>query len=246
MSSTNRGGKRSPADNYPTPSFCVHRLLERVELPGGLWYEPCAGEGAIIEAVNQVRDDVEWRATELRENGHEELVRRHGRLPGFRANCGDALDPYPFDRSDPVKVVITNPPFSIAFELLNHEMREHPDAMIALLLRINFWGSKKRQPFFEKFPADTFILPNRPSFRGAGTTDSIEYAWFIWPGQPRMREFGKVAVLALTARDEQATPLITGEEFADEPETPSCNDEEPWSGPHDGDVWTKEETEEYS
>jgi hypothetical protein len=44
MSSTNRGAAREPADNYPTPSWCVRRLLEAVELPPGRWLEPACGE----------------------------------------------------------------------------------------------------------------------------------------------------------------------------------------------------------
>lgn len=214
MSSTNRGNERSPADNYPTPTFCIDRLLEAVSLPGGVWYEPCAGEGAIIQAVNDRRSDVQWRAVEYRQAGHEELCRR---LPGVVAVCGDALDPYPFLSEFPLgqpQVVITNPPFSIAFELLQHLMREHPEAHIAFLLRINFWGSKKRHDFFTKYPPDTYVLPNRPSFKGAGTTDSIEYAWFVWPPSPRAREFGKIKVLGLTSRTAQATSPVTGEEFA--------------------------------
>jgi len=219
MSSTNRGGQRSPSDNYPTPTFCVHRLLEGAELPGGLWYEPCAGEGAIIAAVNEVRNDVQWVANEIRKGGHHELMRRLGHLPSFQANCGDALDDFAFpDRK--VDVVITNPPFFLAMELIQTLMRQFPHAHVVQLLRMNFWGTKKRQPFFEKYPPDMYVLPNRPSFKGEGKTDSIEYAWFVWEPAPRAREFGRVKVLPLTHRADQATPAITGTEFVDSTETP--------------------------
>ena len=52
MSSTHRGAERRPADFYATPHWTVRRLLEALPLPGGVWFEPCAGEGDIIKAVN--------------------------------------------------------------------------------------------------------------------------------------------------------------------------------------------------
>jgi len=66
VSSTNRGnGKRSATDFYPTPPWCVHRLLDRLALPGGRWFEPRAGQGAIISAVNGARTDVTWSSSKL-------------------------------------------------------------------------------------------------------------------------------------------------------------------------------------
>ena len=43
----------------------MHRLLEKLALPGGNWFEPGAGEGNLIKAVN--RNDINWTALELRE-----------------------------------------------------------------------------------------------------------------------------------------------------------------------------------
>ena len=48
MSATNRGAVRNEHDFYPTPAWCVHRLLEAVPLPAGRWLEPCVGDGAKI------------------------------------------------------------------------------------------------------------------------------------------------------------------------------------------------------
>ena len=79
MSSTNRGGKRQDLDVYPTPAWVVDRLLEVVDFPGGRWLEPCAGDGAIMRAVNAWRADVRWDACEL------------------RAECTPALDASPVE-----------------------------------------------------------------------------------------------------------------------------------------------------
>ncbi len=65
MSATNRGRQRSPADDHPTPEWCVRRLVEAVDLPGSRWLEPAAGDGAIVRAVGRV--DVAWDLWEVRE-----------------------------------------------------------------------------------------------------------------------------------------------------------------------------------
>jgi hypothetical protein len=46
MSATNRGAVRRADDYYATPAWCVRALLASVQLPGGRWLEPAAGDGA--------------------------------------------------------------------------------------------------------------------------------------------------------------------------------------------------------
>jgi len=41
---------RRPLDFYQTPASAVHELLQRVQITG-LVYEPCAGDGAIVRAL---------------------------------------------------------------------------------------------------------------------------------------------------------------------------------------------------
>jgi len=75
MSATGRGRERDEHDFYETPAWCVHRLLEAVpQLPGGAWLEPCAGKGAIIRAVNEVRKDpIHWTAVEIDPSHRDDL-----------------------------------------------------------------------------------------------------------------------------------------------------------------------------
>ena len=213
MSSTNRGGKRSEADWYSTPPWCTHRLLEKCDLPGGIWYEPCAGEGAIIQAVKlslvqpggcdagMSHTPVKWYANELREDA-EPLLKKwvSPELTTFGDYLDEALKTPP---SEEVRVVITNPPFRIAYEVLQRSLAGFPNAHVALLLRLNFWGSVKRRRFLATFPADTYVMPNRPDFIGHGKTDSPEYAWFVWPPSPRRREAGIIKVLGETSLEER-------------------------------------------
>ncbi|APR81061.1 Phage protein [Minicystis rosea] len=193
MSSTNRGGTRNPADFYPTPRWCVLRALEEMALPGGEWIEPCAGDGAIVRAVQQARADVSWQAVELRETCRPLLEKS---LSGKgRVVCTDFFDWDPARRFD---VLFTNPPYSLAEQFLEKGLSIASN--VVLLLRLNFLASARRAELMRRRAPDVYVLPNRPSFSGQGT-DSVEYAWFHWPPEHRRR--GSMVVLPSSSIDER-------------------------------------------
>lgn len=203
MSSTNRGAKRNDADNYPTPTWCVGRFLEAVDLPGGNWMEPSAGEGALIAAVQSIRSDVTWTANELRNacaGRLQDLL-----YPSERVSIGSFLDLQPDPRHTP-DVVISNPPFSLAMDFINHALSFQ--ASVVMLLRLNFFGTLGRAEFLQGHTPDVYVLPDRPSFTGKGT-DSIEYAWFVWPG-PGERRQGTIKMLATTPSQEKKSDPVKG------------------------------------
>ncbi len=191
MSATARSEVRVALDVYPTPAWCVHRLLEQVELPGGHWCEPCAGDGAILSAVRDVRGDVTWSAVEIRPECRAALEAR-----GAATQVADALScPWRLGPG-PLVIVLTNPPYSLAEAFLAKALREA--RTVAFLLRLDFLGSERRARLLRATPPDVYVLPNRPSFV-AGKTDNCEYAWLVW-GQPRDRAHGRIAVLPPTER----------------------------------------------
>lgn len=206
MSSTNRGGKRTPADNYPTPRWATIRLLERLpELAiCRQWLEPCAGEGAIIAAVNEFAEPVEhfvrpeWTAIEIRPEA-EDVLSRH--VPASNIIFDDYLTVTGLAEPE---VVISNPPFRIAYEVIQRSLHFR-NAEVIMLLRINFLASVKRHKFMQKYPPDVYVLPNRPDFKAHGKTDSIEYAWYHWPKGRRRRECGRIYVLDETPLEERRT-----------------------------------------
>lgn len=217
---------------YPTPAWAVHRLLERADfLQPGLWLEPCAGYGAIIRAVaadERFLGTVTWAAVEIRPEVegllHESF--RLARAPG-PAVIADFL------RMDHeavaaelrgCKVVLTNPPFSLAEQFLFRCAQVAPDAHVCFLLRSNFIGSERRAEWMRDHMPDSYQLPQRPSFRDdddAGGTDSAEYTWLVWePGAlESIRRRGHVELLGPTPRDvrrrdrEEAKALLAGVEF---------------------------------
>ena len=196
MSSTGRGSDRKAFDFYSTPAWCVQRLVDRIRLPGdphGYWLEPCAGNGAIPMAMSPRR----WVLNEIRESERCTLESL-GLGPVTIGDYGN------LDTGDlKISAIITNPPFSIAFDLLQWCLEKYPTAILILLQRLNFIGSQKRFAEFSRRMPDIYVLPNRPAFGGmAGKTDSIEYAWFVW--WPGLRSGnGGIQLLDLTTKEER-------------------------------------------
>lgn len=205
MSATNRGGKRSPADNYPTLPFCIHRIIEALDLPRGRWYEPCAGEGMLIHAVQDKLAGIEWFANEPR----VEALRLLSELvPTSRITQSDylRLEAGP----DDISVVITNPPFRIAEDFIHKTLAMFPRAHVVVLLRLEFIApaskNNRRHKLMTTYAPDIYVLPNRPGFREdtgkrtpkKGSSDASEYCWICWRPVPRARQFGTYRILPIT------------------------------------------------
>lgn len=209
MSAAGRGAVRAPRDYYPTPAWCVHRLLDRVgtellrtrsvnadPFAPPLWLEPCVGSGAIVDAVD---DWVSARSPRLNPSWSLVDLRPKTKRPSIRANYlkveGGAAN---FD------VSITNPPFNLA-EAFQAKMRREA-RVAALLLRLNFLGSIERAAGLQADMPDVFVLPNRPKFgrnkRGKVASDVTEYAWFVFGLSPCRTRSGRVEVLDVTPEHE--------------------------------------------
>lgn len=198
MSSTNRGSKRSEADFYETPAWCVEWLLKEWQpeyrcvgdVPRIL--EPCAGRGAIIRAYQDAGlRGVKWTANE-NDQERAEAVLRSGLTAKHLCFTSDFLTwPRDFVPSTRFDYILTNPPFSLAEEFVRKSLGLAD--VVIMLLRLNFLGSQKRAPFLRSNMPDVYILSKRPSFTGKGT-DSTEYAWFVWDSRAPRRS-GHVMVL---------------------------------------------------
>ena len=191
MSSTNRGNDRDPLDDYPSPRWTVYRLLERRPLPGGLWYEPCAGAGNIIRAVDQVRMDVRWIANELNPKYVPELeVLKAKGYPIELITTEPAQD---LVVGPGVSVAISNPAFTPSADILIKLLVGAPGALPVLLQRIG-WGGGPRSELFRHLKPSVYQIPQRPSFKDivsvnpktgkkqTSSQDSTEYAWWVFDG----------------------------------------------------------------
>lgn len=189
---SSKGRKAVEAEEfYPTPRRSIEALLTSplVTLPGGTWIEPCAGTGRIIATVNDLRKDIDWTICELQEQFKpqlSEIVR-----PCDTLMFGDFVHrEWPFKRAS---VLIMNPPFSLTMQFIQAAFER---AMwIVCLQRKNWFGTQGRSPFLIQHCPDDYTLSERPSFRPDGSTDSVEYSWFIWPPGDRKRRVGTLAML---------------------------------------------------
>ena len=171
MSSTNRGAIRHDADFYRTPERSVHALLDRVDLSDrnfGQWLEPAVGDGAIIKAFDSHSSDLDprWLSLDIHDRGMSEF------------STFTQQDYLSYVPAAPVEVIITNPPFGIAQDFVSHSLSIANGAVVIMLLRLGFLGSKKRRDWWQgKEPDALYVLSERPTGRGG---DSCDYAWYCW------------------------------------------------------------------
>ena len=97
------------------------------------------------------------------------------------------------------QVIITNPPFGLAIPIIEKALDDVAnDGYVIMLLRLNFFGSKERKSFFDKYmPEWCFVHHIRIGFTDKkdengyvlfdkngcvkrGSTDSIEYMHAVW------------------------------------------------------------------
>lgn len=79
-------------------------------------------------------------------------------------------------------VIITNPPFNIAQQVVEKALQDVKDGgYVVMLLRLNFFGSNTRFPFWQKqLPTWAYVHHRRFSFTDDAKTDSIEYMHAVW------------------------------------------------------------------
>jgi hypothetical protein len=191
MSKTRNPKREGNADFYPTPAWCVHRLLETIVLPHGRWLEPAIGDGAIKKAVNDFivyeEPQIQWTTIDIRDTKHADIVADY-----IGIDCKELCDQY-------FSVVITNPPYNQAMAFVEESLKRA--RFVIMLLRLNWLASKIRAPFLRVNTPDVYVLPNRPSFDSKGT-DSCDYGWFVWDTENH-KSRGYIEILETTPLKER-------------------------------------------
>jgi hypothetical protein len=186
MSSTNRSNIRHnhQYDYYVTPHKPIYDFFNKLKEVGDFNYlfsndklnnnlvflDPCAGG----DNINQMS-----YPTVIQSLGGGRILTNDIRKDSLADNNLDFLTTDLFDNK--ADIIITNPPFNLSLEFIQKSLDiVKPDGLVIMLLRLNYFGSKNRKPFFDKnMPVACFVHHKRISFFG-GKTDSIEYAHFIW------------------------------------------------------------------
>lgn len=202
MSSTNRGAKRPEHDYYATDPDVIEKFLRAwLEDEPGLSFsyvlDPCAGGNALPIEWEYKKDTVITippmgmpypRALRRVFNPSLDIITNDIRQDSLASLHEDflALNDLPTT----MDLVITNPPFSLAMEVIEKSLSVTcPGGYVVMLLRLNFLGSEKRFPLFRDNPPERiYVHSKRMSFTPDGRTDSGEYAHMVWRRGPAVRE----------------------------------------------------------
>jgi len=242
MSSTRKGARKSGADNYPTPEWAIARFLEEwqgIEDVGPRWLEPAVGDGVIAELVDRYRKGIEWTTCDIRDTtpalkrlglGHDHHVGDFFDLPAFDPDAGNRWD-----------CAIFNPPFRLTMEFIQRCLKLAP--VVVAMQRVNYLGTADRNEWFRDNLPDVYVIPDRVSYTGDGSTDSVENAWHVWGPHPKVA-VSELHLLKTTPLEERRRGRRRIVRSRDEKEVAldalfeSATD---WDGPLDGDLWTPEE-----
>jgi hypothetical protein len=152
---------RSERDFYATPPDATRALFEYLELPPTVIWEPACGDGRICKVAEEF--------------GHDFIA------SDIQTDFGDTADflTTPQKQSD---VLITNPPFYLAADFINHA-RGLGVGLFAFLLKSQFWHAKKRLPLFrDTRPSHILALSFRLDFDFGkkGGSPVMECLWTVW------------------------------------------------------------------
>lgn len=169
-----KAGNKYKDEFYPTPEYCVHRLIDGFPFKGGTFFEPAAGQGHILNhfATYPTLVDAKWFINDLY------------LLDAFKQNFADRAESQDFttfkkpnhwpERFD---YLVTNPPFSLAADFLTIGLGVAET--VIMLLRMNWIAPNTRNHLLKNNMPHLYVLPDRPSFE-EGKTDATEYAWMVW------------------------------------------------------------------
>jgi hypothetical protein len=155
-------------DLYETPAVAVRALLAVENIPAAVW-EPACGPGAIVRELRAMNRLV--HATDLVDYGCE------------GAHSGrDFL----MERDAPAACIVTNPPFKLAEEFVEHAIWLVPE--VHMLLRVAFLeGLRWRKKGFQDHLARVHVFaPRLPMMHRAGwdgpvnSNSGVAFAWFCF------------------------------------------------------------------
>ena len=170
---------RHEDDFYATPAWMTRALLRRLpsnwSCQHGRVIEPCAGDGAIVRELQRARADLDVLTNDI--------VARRPMLPEFLLDARKLETWQAFGRTGRLDLVITNPPFDVAFDIAVQAYEAVTLGMV-LLLRLSWLEpTDDRGPWLKLHPPTRQITLPRYDWRGDGRTDSVTSAWFLWAKQ---------------------------------------------------------------
>jgi hypothetical protein len=157
----------SATDFYPTPAAATEALFSKEQFGGEVW-EPASGNGSMSKVIERFNT---CYSSDLRTD---------------EAVYGDKGINF-LDASKTVANIITNPPFKLALEFVEHS-KKLATCKFAFILRLSFLEGQKRKIMFEDtaFPLKSvYVFSKRIRFDAEGVVSNgksgmLAFAWFVW------------------------------------------------------------------
>lgn len=157
-------------DLYESPPEAVRALLELGEVPPVVWESAC-GPGSIVRVLRAAghvvyaTDLVDYNSPDQDESGWDFLLER-------QAPIG-------------VQAIVSNPPFKLAAEFVEHGLSLCP--RVIFLLRLSFLESETRSSILDGGKlSKVYVFRNRlpmmhrDGWEGNKSTNTVPFAWFLW------------------------------------------------------------------
>lgn len=169
--------KTKDSDYYITPIRIISDFMNEILLYehnafrySKIIFDPCAG-GDTVHPMSYPEA--------LSEYGLRNVYTMDIRQDSLAEMKGDYLETKLDFKPD---IIITNPPSSIAREVIEKALFDVADGgLVVMLLRLNFFGSIARKEFWNNnMPKYTFVHHKRISFSNNGKTASEENMHCVW------------------------------------------------------------------
>ena len=158
------GNSRQADDFYATDPIAIDSLFAVQQFSKHIW-EPSCGMGHLSDRMKQLGKEV--YSTDLVDRGYGiagidflKQSKRHGDI-------------------------ITNPPFKLAIEFIDHAINL-TDGKVAMFLKLAFLEGVARRAFFKRYPPQrVFVFSRRCKCAKNGLFDEYgsavaAFAWFVW------------------------------------------------------------------
>jgi hypothetical protein len=163
MSQRESGYERKALDQYETPSWVTLALVPHLPEINGIIWEPACGGGKMVAALRQA---------------------------GFDVIGSDITEGMDFLHHAPpqtgISAIITNPPYALAREFIEHALHFDGVRLVAMLLRTDFDHAATRAHLFDDCPmfAKKVVLTKRIRwFEDSTGSPSFNHCWMIWDRQ---------------------------------------------------------------
>lgn len=162
--------ERADLDFYATDPAAVEKLLEKEKFNSYLWECAC-GLGHISDVLFLHGFNV--YSTDVVNRGYK-----------YQSDTFDFLNA---DMHGNHRDIITNPPYSLAKEFVEHALDISMDSVkVAMFLKLTFLEGAKRKGLFDKYkPKTIYVFRNRVDCWKNGIkpqkpSKAVCYAWFVW------------------------------------------------------------------